>query len=170
MKPVSVELKKQIDNHSKDFLIILEDWIHKTRKYFLQREKIEVDKTIGQLFIKGNDEKDIIGYKQFADILMACRRANCIDEFKLYIAYKGSKDTSSWGQKLDNKTLSEHLNDLISDKLKDIAKGIYDQKVPSIKESFEDIYLAVLEKFLGYLYWGVRVSGANGGEIKCLKA
>ncbi|HEX3047945.1 MAG TPA: hypothetical protein VHY08_24550 [Bacillota bacterium] len=174
MKPVSVELKKQIDSYSNEFLMILEEWIHKKRKYekfdFKQNEKKEEDKTIGQLLCQGNNDRDNIGYKQFADILMACRRAYCVNEFKLYIAYKGSKDNSSWRQELDRKSLSEHLNELITTQLKKLADEIADKKLPAIEESFEDIYLAVLDKFLGYLYWGVRVSGANRGEIKCLKA
>jgi hypothetical protein len=165
---VSVEVQRQIDDHSTEFLQILEKWIHKQRKYIrkFKNEEKEVQKTIGQLFCRVNNDKDNLGYKQFADLLMACRKADCVSEFKLYVAYKGAKESSSWGQKLDGRSLSDHLNDLISDQLKILTLKIV--KVDT--ENFEDIYLAVLEKFLGYLYWGIRVSGANGGEIKCLKA
>jgi hypothetical protein len=140
-------------------------WIHTKREFQYEKYNRATKMNIGELLIR---EKEM-GYKQFADILMACRKATCVDEFKLYIAYKGSKEGSAWGKKLDERSLSDHLNDLIDGRLKKIAQEIANKEKFGSKESLEDIYLAVLDKFLGYLYWGVRVSEANGGEIKCLR-
>jgi hypothetical protein len=160
---VSVEVQKQIDGYSEEFLEILGEWIHKSIEYIPGFKQKPVKTSVGKMLFNLNNN---LGYKQFADLLMACRKASCVAEFKLYVAYKGSKETSSWGRKLNDRSLADHLNDLISDQLKNLAQTI----VNANAEDFENIYLAVLEKFLGYLYWGVRVSGANGGAIKCLKA
>jgi hypothetical protein len=169
LKPISHRCKKEIEAHSKDFLRILGFWIYDKRKY-LDKSNEERSTTIGRFLSR---EKSEMGYKQFADILMACRKATCVDEFKLYILYKGSKENSAWGRWLGEKSLSKYLNDLIDGRLKEIAQEIAAKKELGAEDDFDDIYLAVLEKFLGYLYWGVKVLGAdrgNGGGIEWLKA
>ncbi|MCL2426607.1 MAG: hypothetical protein FWD05_09760 [Oscillospiraceae bacterium] len=97
-------------------------------------------------------EKDIKnnGKRQFIELVEAAAHACCVDEFKLYIAYKGSK---SGTEKLWTRAVVNLFNKTIDDLCKDIA----DQ----IKKDNELVRLAVIQRFCGYLMW--RTSAIIGG-------
>ena len=91
------------------------------------------------------------GKKQFVDLVEASGQACCIDEFKLYIKYKGSKDgtRSLWGGLAD--PLIVQIDELIK-----IANKIEDNN--------ENVKLEVLKRFCGYLMWRTHadISGQGG--------
>jgi len=81
------------------------------------------------------------GKKQFVDLVEAAAQACCIDEFKLYIKYKGAKEgtRSLWGG------LASPFNARIDKLMKDVAD--------SIDKDNETVKLEVLRRFCGYLMW-----------------
>ena len=91
------------------------------------------------------------GKKQFVDLVEAAAQACCIDEFKLYIKYKGAKEgtRSLWGN------LANPLNASI-DKL---MEGVADK----IEKDNETVKLEVLRRFCGYLMWRAHADISDQG-------
>jgi hypothetical protein len=81
------------------------------------------------------------GKKQFVDLVEASAQACCIDEFKLYIKYKGAKEgtRSLWGG------LANPFNAKIEKLIEDVAN--------KIDKDSEIVKLEVLKRFCGYLMW-----------------
>ena len=81
------------------------------------------------------------GKKQFVDLVEAAAQACCIDEFKLYVKYKGAKEgtRSLWGG------LANPLNARIDKLMEDVAD--------KIDKGNETVRLEVLKRFCGYLMW-----------------
>ena len=83
------------------------------------------------------------GKKQFVDLVEAASQACCIDEFKLYIKYKGAKEGTRklWGN-LAN-PFNEKIDELMRTVANEIAEG----------NDTETVKLEVLRRFCGYLMW-----------------
>jgi len=81
------------------------------------------------------------GKKQFTDLVEAAAQACCIEEFKLYIKYKGAKEgtRSLWGG------LAYPFNLMIEKLIREVAN--------KIDEDNEAVKLEVLKRFCGYLMW-----------------
>ena len=99
------------------------------------------------------DEKKGEGKRQFNSLVEAAAQTCCIDEFKLYIAYKGAKEgtrgiwkelTIPFNQEVDG------LRGLATDLVKD-SDGVLESK------DMEDVHLEVLRRFVGYLMWKANI-------------
>jgi len=102
-------------------------------------------------FVKSQEKNiKVNGKKQFSELVEAAAHACCVDEFKLYIAYKGSKRGT---EKLWTRELVSSFNKTIDSICEDIAD--------KIKQGDEEIRLAVIQRFCGYLMW--RTSAIIGG-------
>ena len=113
-------LKQEIDNNARCIIALVDE--------FARQNKDIITKT-----------RD--GKKQFVDLVEAAAQACCIDEFKLYIKYKGAKEgtRSLWGG------LARPFNDTIDKLISDVAD--------KIEEGDEIVRLEVLKRFCGYLMW-----------------
>jgi len=116
----NVTLKNAIDNRARDIIKLV--------NAFAQQHHDAITRT-----------RD--GKKQFVDLVEAAAQACCIDEFKLYIKYKGAKEgtRSLWGG------LANPFNARIDKLIKDVAD--------KIEEGDETVRLEVLKRFCGYLMW-----------------
>lgn len=92
-----------------------------------------------------------IGRTQLNSLLMNVKNASSVEELKLFIKYKESKDGSKgWGQVFNNVTVAQRLINSITN-----VENLY-KKVRITSPSEDDITvlkLMLVEKFLGYLYW-----------------
>jgi len=81
------------------------------------------------------------GKKQFVDLVEATGQACCIDEFKLYVKYKGAKEgtRSLWG----------NLANPFNAKIDELMTTVADE----IEKNSEPLKLEVLKRFCGYLMW-----------------
>lgn len=81
------------------------------------------------------------GKKQFVDLVEAATQACCIDEFKLYIKYKGAKEGTRglWGG----------LANPFNAKIDELVSTVADK----IEANNETVKLEVLKRFCGYLMW-----------------
>lgn len=100
------------------------------------------------------------GKRQFVDLVEAAGQASCVEEFKLYIQYKGSKDGTRglWGK------LAAPFNEAISELMVNVgneaAKNICQT---GAEEEKEYVRLEVLRRFCGYLMWRVHADIAERG-------
>lgn len=127
----------------------------------------EVPKIINSVIAFASRHREAItrtrdGKKQFNDLVEASAQACCIDEFKLYIKYKGAKEgtRSLWGG------LATHFNSAIDELMKqvedNISNGIDKDKY---QVDHETVRLEVLRRFCGYLMWRANADIADrGGE------
>lgn len=105
------------------------------------------------------DGKKQDGKKQFVDLVEAAAQACCIDEFKLYIKYKGAKEgtRSLWGG------LSNSFNVKIDELMKEVADKI-EKAIGNLQAmDSEIIKLEVLKRFCGYLMWRTHADISAGG-------
>ena len=99
--------------------------------------------------------------KQFNELVEASAQASCIDEFKLYIRYKGAKEGSRnlWS------SISIPFNATVDELMNDVANVIineYKAANDNAKDE-ESIKLAVLNRFCGYLFWRVHADVSEKG-------
>jgi hypothetical protein len=115
------ELKKAIDDRSHEIIEFV--------KLFAKQSY--------EIFVKDKNG----GKKQFTELVTASAQACCVEEFKLYITYKGSKKGTEglW------KNLSNKFNKIIDDLMLKVADDI--------KKDDEAVRLEVLKRFCGYLMW-----------------
>jgi len=111
------------------------------------------------------------GKRQFTELVEAAAQTCCINEFKLYIKYKGAKEgtRSLWGNlanpfnaKIDS--LVETVADDIvkKDKTDDIVKK---DKADETEKDNEAVRIEVLKRFCGYLMWRVHADiSMRGGR------
>ena len=100
------------------------------------------------------------GKKQFNDVMQAANSACCVEEFKLYISYKGVKQGTKeyWGE------ISDSLNTQV-DKLRDLAKEVIKQAHDrQVEFPEDDVHLEVVKRYMGYLMWQVNVLMGEGGK------
>ncbi|MDR1157414.1 MAG: hypothetical protein LBK75_03785 [Oscillospiraceae bacterium] len=105
----------------------------------------------GREFCEEKNNKNVIcgdqnGKKQFIDIMEAAQRAHCVEELKLYVAYKGAKEGSRgmWNK------LANPLNHEI-DELENIAKIAKEGNARDV--SLADIHHEIVKRYMGYLMW-----------------
>jgi hypothetical protein len=98
--------------------------------------------------IEWNDMDRKEGKKQFTELIEAAGQACCINEFQLYITYKGSKEGTRkiWGN------LVKPFNDQINSLMDEVAVAI-ENILESKENEREHIRLEVLKRFCGYLMW-----------------
>jgi len=89
------------------------------------------------------------GKRQFTDLVEAAGQTCCINEFKLYIEYKGSKKGTS--------NLWDGLAKPFNKKIDDLMV-VADKIIKSVRAENEDIEdervkIEVLKRFCGYLMW-----------------
>ncbi len=90
------------------------------------------------------------GKRQFIDLIEASSQACCIDEFKLYIEYKGSKE----GTKKVWAGYAKIFNEVIKELMDEIADKIVEElKQATVEVDTEIVRLEVLQRFCGYLMW-----------------
>jgi len=97
------------------------------------------------------------GKRQFTELIEAAAQACCVDEFKLYIRYKGAKEgtRSLWGG------LANPLNAQINELSKTLAKDIANE----CGENIEIVDLDVLRRFCGYLMWCAHADITTGRPL-----
>lgn len=96
-----------------------------------------------------------IGKNQFSKLLNLSKRANSIEELKLFIVYQASKD-NNWNNTLGKSTLSKMIIQKLNDTLalcnkNELGKKGY--KYPDKQEDLIELKLKFGEKYFGYLYW-----------------
>ena len=133
-------LKGMIDDKAKDILRL-------------------VKKFADQNYKKITDIRDV--RKQFNELVEASAQASCIDEFKLYVRYKGAKEGSRnlWAD------ISMPFNATVDELMKDVANVIINEYKVA-KDDAKDaefIKLAVLNRFCGYLFWRIHADVSEKG-------
>ena len=126
-----VVLKESIDERAKDIIAIVNEFA----------------KTYSEIITSSSETRK----KQFVDLVEAASQACCVDEFKLYIKYKGAKEgtRSLWGN------LANPFNARIDALIEKVAD--------EIDKDNEDVRLEVLRRFCGYLMWRTHADIAERG-------
>ena len=129
MTETRAALKNAIDDRARDIIDLVNDFA----------------KQNGDTITKTRD-----GKKQFVDLVEAASQACCIDEFKLYIKYKGAKEgtRSLWGG------LANPFNAKIDKLMETVAD--------KIEKDNEIVKLEVLRRFCGYLMWRAHADISEG--------
>lgn len=109
---------------------------------------------VARAFDSGNDK---IGRSQFQALARAAGGVVSTEEIKAYIAYQVGRESRpiKWATKCGDKTFGEHLINAIKkvEQLVDAGDPLARQK-----------RLALVERFLGFLYWRATVEERNAHE------
>ena len=130
MNEMSISLKVMIDNKAPEIIALVNKFADQHYKTIIAQREVK---------------------KQFVDLLEASAQICCIDELKLYIKYKSSKEgtRSLWGNLATPLCIT--IDELIDNVASDIAKDEQFAKDKTIKA--ETINIEVLKRFCGYLMW-----------------
>lgn len=115
---------------------------------------------------KQDEDTKIPGRTQFKMLMDAAGEAACVEELLLYLAYQESRH-DGWGTKWEEE-------ETIAKAVKDSLDAIQSTVLPEIKkskvigETTEEeeriIKLAIVKKYLGYLYWKATVVMNQGTD------
>lgn len=108
-----------------------------------------------------------IGRTQLDLLLRAIRKANSVEEVKLFISYQSAKSrrNESWDKTISGRKISDIVIEKIN-KILDLAsensltgKGFTFEDLSS--DDIRNLKLKLCEKFLGYFYWKGTVYSKN---------
>jgi hypothetical protein len=128
---------------------ILEAKIDEKAPELVRRVIAFSDKNAGRIANSGKN-----GKKQFNDIMEAAGQACCVEEFCLYVSYKGSKEGTKpmWGD------LADPFNKEVA-ALRQLARAFYPSGAD--ERTIEKAHLELLKRFTGYLMWKANVMIEN---------
>lgn len=139
--------KKEIINLVKEFSKMehFTDCIKEDDDEFGKKREIKLnnEKSDGKFKFK-------IGTSQFREIANLCKRAECVDEIKLFIKYKISKG-NGWNNPVSNNE---------NHKTKDFGEWVveYIEKIEKSESQNEKEKLVYISEFFGYLFWQAKVT------------
>lgn len=104
-----------------------------------------------------------IGKSQLDILLRAVRKANCIEEIKLFIKYQSAK--ASNGNSWNTLVGQNKISDVIIEKINQLIGLVSNEVIERENLTTDDVRILKLklsEKFFGYLYWKGTVYSKEG--------
>ena len=163
-KEIKYWAENVLNRNTKLFLSEIDNLIDKQgvgrllAEYKKREEKKKEQKAAEQ---KAEKRKKIPGRTQFKTLMDAARKASCIEELLLFLAYQKSKK-QGWDTNCED---GEDIAKKLIDSFMKVQDGVYaciEQENGANEISGDDerlLRLMIAEKYLGYLYWKASVAG-----------